>query len=84
MEMSSLVARTAPTLLCPCAADGQGRRRLDGKSHDLVGPQMMGSVSKMVWGGTQLNLNEVLRELEERLLPGALELQTHVGIPLAT
>lgn len=82
--MSPLVARTAPTSLCLCAVDGQGRRRLDRKSLDLVGPQMMGGVSKIVWGGTQLNLNEVLRELEERLLPGALELQTHVGIPLAT
>lgn len=42
MEMSPLVARRAPTLLCPCAADGQGRRRLDRKSRDLMGPQMMG------------------------------------------
>lgn len=45
---------------------------------------MTRGVSKMVQGGTQLNLNEVVRELEEGLLPGALELQTHVGIRLAT
>jgi len=40
--------------------------------------------SKTAQEGTQLNLNEVLRELKARPLPGALELQTPTGVPLAT
>lgn len=85
MEIGPPGCQNSPHLaLFPCAVDGQGRRRLDRKSHDLVGPQMMRGVSKMVRGGTQLNLNEVLMELEEILPPGALERQTHMGTHLTT
>lgn len=74
-EMSPMVV---PTLLYPCAVDGQGRKRLDRKIHDLVEPQRMvykyngmghSWTSVMFCGNWKTDRH--------------LELQTHMGIPLA-